>query len=93
MVIKPSGVEYDTMRPEDMVVVSLKTGEKVEGDLNPSSDTDTHVVLYNAFPDIGGIVHTHSRWATTFAQAGQGVKRSARPTATIFTAKFPARAK
>ena len=74
MVIKPSGVEYDTMRPEDMVVVSLKTGEKAEGDLNPSSDTDTHVVLYNAFPDIGGIVHTHSRWATTFAQAGQGIE-------------------
>ena len=74
MVIKPSGVEYDTMRPADMVVVSLKTGEKVEGDLNPSSDTDTHVVLYNAFPDISGIVHTHSRWATTFAQAGQGIE-------------------
>lgn len=74
MVIKPSGVEYDTMRPEDMVVVSLATGEKVEGDLNPSSDTDTHVVLYNAFPDIGGIVHTHSRWATTFAQAGKGIE-------------------
>lgn len=74
MVIKPSGVEYETMRPEDMVVVSLKTGEKVEGDLNPSSDTDTHVVLYNAFPDIGGVVHTHSRWATTFAQAGQGIE-------------------
>lgn len=74
MIIKPSGVEYDTMRPEDMVVVSLKTGEKVEGDLNPSSDTDTHVVLYNAFPDISGIVHTHSRWATTFAQAGQGIE-------------------
>lgn len=74
MVIKPSGVEYDTMRPADMVVVSLKTGEKVEGDLNPSSDTDTHLVLYNAFLDIGGIVHTHSRWATTFAQAGQGIE-------------------
>lgn len=73
MVIKPSGVEYDTMRPEDMVVVDLKTGKKVEGELNPSSDTDTHVVLYNAFPEIGGIVHTHSRWATTFAQAGQGI--------------------
>ncbi len=73
MVIKPSGVEYDTMRPEDMVVVDLKTGKKVEGKLNPSSDTDTHVVLYNAFPEIGGIVHTHSRWATTFAQAGRGI--------------------
>ena len=74
MVIKPSGVEYDTMRPEDMVVVSLKTGEKVEGDLNPSSDTDTPLVLYNAFPRIGGVVHTPSRWATTFAQAGQGIE-------------------
>lgn len=73
MVIKPSGVEYDTMTAEDMVVVDLKTGKKVEGDLNPSSDTDTHVVLYNAFPKIGGIVHTHSRWATTFAQAGRGI--------------------
>jgi L-ribulose-5-phosphate 4-epimerase len=73
MVIKPSGVEYDTMTAEDMVVVDLKTGEKVEGDLNPSSDTDTHVALYNAFPDIEGVVHTHSRWATTFAQAGMGI--------------------
>ncbi|MCI5739851.1 MAG: L-ribulose-5-phosphate 4-epimerase [Ruminococcus sp.] len=73
MVIKPSGVEYDTMTAEDMVVVDLKTGKKVEGDLNPSSDTDTHVVLYNAFPEIGGIVHTHSRWATTFAQTGRGI--------------------
>jgi len=73
MVIKPSGVEYDTMRATDMVVVDLKTGKKVEGDLNPSSDTDTHIVLYNAFPEIQGIVHTHSRWATTFAQAGRGV--------------------
>ena len=73
MVIKPSGVEYDTMKPEDMVVVDLKTGKKVEGNLNPSSDTDTHVALYNAFPDIKGVVHTHSRWATTFAQAGMGI--------------------
>lgn len=73
MVIKPSGVEYDTMKPEDMVVVDLKTGEKVEGDLNPSSDTDTHVALYNAFPNIQGIVHTHSRWATVFAQSGSGI--------------------
>lgn len=73
MVIKPSGVEYDTMTADDMVVVDLKTGKKVEGGLNPSSDTDTHVVLYNAFPEIGGIVHTHSRWATSFAQAGRGI--------------------
>lgn len=61
MVIKPSGVEYETMRAEDMVVVDLKTGEKVEGDLNPSSDTDTHLVLYKAFEHLGGVVHTHSR--------------------------------
>lgn len=73
MVIKPSGVEYDTMTPDDMVVVDLKTGERVEGRYKPSSDTATHVELYNAFPMIGGIVHTHSRWATTMAQAGLGV--------------------
>lgn len=73
MVIKPSGVEYDAMTAEDMVVVDLKTGKKVEGELNPSSDTDTHVALYNAFPNIKGVVHTHSRWATTFAQAGMGI--------------------
>ena len=73
MVIKPSGVEYDRMSADDMVVVSLETGEKVEGRWKPSSDTPTHAVLYNAFPDIGGIVHTHSRWATSFAQAGCGI--------------------
>ena len=73
MVIKPSGVEYDHMTPEDMVVVSLATGEKVEGRWKPSSDTATHVALYNAFPEIGGVVHTHSRWATSWAQAGRGI--------------------
>lgn len=73
MVIKPSGVGYDGMTPDDMVVVSLSTGERVEGKWKPSSDTDTHLALYNAFPTLGGIVHTHSRWATTFAQAGRGV--------------------
>jgi L-ribulose-5-phosphate 4-epimerase len=73
MVIKPSGVEYDDMQPEDMVVVSLKSGERVEGSYKPSSDTPTHVALYNAFPNLGGIVHTHSRWATSFAQAGRGI--------------------
>lgn len=70
MVIKPSGVSYDGMTAEDMVVVSLATGRTVEGKWKPSSDTDTHVALYNAFPALGGIVHTHSRWATSFAQAG-----------------------
>lgn len=73
MVIKPSGVEYDRMAPEDMVVVSLTTGERVEGKWKPSSDTATHVALYNAFPECGGIVHTHSRWATVFAQAGRTI--------------------
>ena len=73
MVIKPSGVEYDGMRAQDMVVVSLETGQRVEGALNPSSDTDTHTALYRAFPRIGGIVHTHSRWATIFAQSGMGI--------------------
>ena len=71
MVIKPSGVSYETMEASDMVVVSLETGEKVEGALNPSSDTPTHVVLYREFPEAGGVVHTHSRWATTLAQAGR----------------------
>ncbi len=73
MVIKPSGVDYDSMTAEDMVVVSLETGEKVEGKWKPSSDTATHVALYNAFKDIGGIVHTHSRWATSFAQSGRSI--------------------
>ena len=73
MVIKPSGVEYDKLTPDDMVVVSLDTGKKIEGPWKPSSDTDTHLVLYNAFPNIGGIVHTHSKWATSWAQAGRGI--------------------
>lgn len=67
-VIKPSGVEYEDLKAEDMVVVNLQ-GEVVEGNLNPSSDTPTHTVLYNEFSDIGGIVHTHSPWAVSFAQA------------------------
>jgi len=73
VVIKPSGVSYDEMKPEDMVVVELKTGEALEGQLKPSSDTPTHIELYKAFQNIGGIVHTHSRWATIFAQAGRGI--------------------
>ncbi|MCD8299686.1 MAG: L-ribulose-5-phosphate 4-epimerase [Clostridiales bacterium] len=71
-VIKPSGVDYDLLTPEDMVVVNL-AGEKVEGRYNPSSDTPTHTVLYNRFPKIGGIVHTHSPWATSWAQAGRNI--------------------
>ena len=69
VVIKPSGVEYDGMTVDDLVVLTLD-GEQVEGDLRPSSDTPTHLELYKAFPDIGGIVHTHSQWSTTFAQSG-----------------------
>ena len=71
-VIKPSGVEYTELTPDDMVVMDLN-GNKVEGRLNPSSDTPTHLVLYKNFPGIGGVVHTHSRWATAWAQAGRDI--------------------
>lgn len=71
-VIKPSGVPYDKMTADDMVVMNLD-GEKVEGRLNPSSDTPTHLELYRNFPQIGGIVHTHSNWACSWAQAGRDV--------------------
>lgn len=73
VVIKPSGVSYDAMQAGDMVVVELESGTTAEGKLKPSSDTPTHLELYKAFPNIGGIVHTHSRWATTFAQAGRSL--------------------
>ena len=73
VVIKPSGVSYEEMKAEDMVVVEVETGKVVEGSLKPSSDTATHIELYKAFSNIGGIVHTHSRWATSFAQAGRGI--------------------
>lgn len=73
MVIKPSGVPYSEMQPEHMVVVALDTGERVEGTLNPSSDTPTHLGLYRAFADVGGIVHTHSLYATAWAQAGREI--------------------
>ena len=72
VVIKPSGVPYEGMTAEDMVVLDLE-GNVVEGKWKPSSDTPTHLELYKAFPDCGGIVHTHSRWATSFAQAGRGI--------------------
>jgi L-ribulose-5-phosphate 4-epimerase len=72
VVIKPSGVDYECMHAEDMVVVDLD-GRTVEGKWKPSSDTATHVELYKAFPECGGIVHTHSRWATSFAQAGREI--------------------
>jgi len=72
VVIKPSGVSYDAMKPEDMVVVDMD-GRVVEGALRPSSDTPTHLALYRAFPEIGGIVHTHSTYATAWAQAGREI--------------------
>ena len=72
VVIKPSGVSYDAMKPSDMVVVDLE-GNVVEGDLNPSSDTPTHLALYRAWPEIGGVVHTHSTYATAWAQAGKDI--------------------
>ena len=71
-VIKPSGVDYDKLTPDDMVVMDLE-GNRVEGTLNPSSDTKTHLILYNRFPKIGGVVHTHSPWATSWAQAGRDI--------------------
>lgn len=71
-VIKPSGVPYEEMKPEDMVVIDLD-GNKVEGKMNPSSDTPTHAELYRRFPTIGGVVHTHSRWATIWAQSGRDI--------------------
>ena len=73
VVIKPSGVSYDEMKVSDMVVVDLNTGKVVEGELNPSSDTPTHLALYRAFPNIQGIVHTHSTYATAWAQAGMDI--------------------
>lgn len=73
MVIKPSGVNYDGMRPEDMVVVDIATSETVEGKWKPSSDTATHLELYRAFPNMKGIVHTHSTNAVAFAQAGMAI--------------------
>ena len=88
VVIKPSGVPYDGMQPEDMVVVDLD-GKLVEGKWKPSSDTPTHVVLYNAFPECGGIVHTHSRWATTFAQAKKEISAMGTTHADYFYGAIP----
>ncbi len=88
VVIKPSGVSYDGMTVEDMVVVDLD-GNVVEGKWKPSSDTPTHVELYKAFPEIGGIVHTHSRWATTFAQAGMSIPAMGTTHADYFYGDIP----
>jgi L-ribulose-5-phosphate 4-epimerase len=89
VVIKPSGVEYGAMCAGDMVTVALGSGEKVGGALSPSSDLATHLELYRAFPHIGGIVHTHSRWATIFAQAGIGIPALGTTHADYFYGEIP----
>jgi L-ribulose-5-phosphate 4-epimerase len=89
VVIKPSGVAYGVMKAEDMVVVEAETGKTVEGSLKPSSDTPTHLELYKAFSNIGGIVHTHSRWATIFAQAGRGIMALGTTHADYFYGEIP----
>ena len=88
IVIKPSGVDYDGMTWEDMVVVDMD-GKKVEGKWKPSSDTPTHAALYRAFKNIGGVVHTHSRWAASFAQAGRGILPMGTTHADYFYGEIP----
>ena len=88
VVIKPSGVSYDAMRAEDMVVVDME-GNVIEGDLKPSSDLPTHLELYKAFPEIGGITHTHSRWATVFSQAGVPIPALGTTHADVFYGPVP----
>ena len=87
--IKPSGVEYDDMQADDIVIVDLQTGEVLDGKLKPSSDTPTHLELYRQFPNIGGIVHTHSRWATIFAQAKHPIKAYGTTHADYFYGAIP----
>ncbi|MTJ82202.1 MAG: L-ribulose-5-phosphate 4-epimerase [Telmatospirillum sp.] len=89
MVIKPSGVDYAAMTEADMVVVDLVTGNVLDGGLKPSSDTPTHLVLYRAFPEIGGVVHTHSRYATVWAQTGRDIPASGTTHADYFHGAIP----
>ncbi|QJC89644.1 L-ribulose-5-phosphate 4-epimerase [Bacillus inaquosorum] len=88
IVIKPSGVEYSELTADDLVVLNLE-GEVVEGSLKPSSDTPTHVYLYKAFPNIGGIVHTHSQWATSWAQSGRDIPPLGTTHADYFDSAIP----
>ena len=88
VVIKPSGVPYEELKLDDLVVLDLD-GNKVEGDLNPSSDTPTHIALYKAFPDIGGVVHTHSPWATSWAQASRPIPALGTTQADYFYGTIP----
>ena len=89
MVIKPSGVAYDELTPSSMVVVELATGRRVEGSYNPSSDTPTHRYLFNHFEKVNAVVHTHSRWATIFAQAGRGIPALGTTHADYFYGEIP----
>ena len=88
VIIKPSGVSYDDMKADDMVVLDLE-GRVVEGELKPSSDTETHIVLYKMFPDIGGVVHTHSTFATAWAQAGKDIPNIGTTHADYFKEDIP----
>jgi L-ribulose-5-phosphate 4-epimerase len=88
IVIKPSGVEYDQLKLEDLVVVDL-AGNQIEGKLKPSSDTPTHLVIYRNFKDVGGVVHTHSRWATSWAQSGKGIPAFGTTHADYFYGEIP----
>ena len=88
VVIKPSGISYDKMKPKDMVVLNLY-GQVVEGAFKPSSDTATHLVLYRQFHKIGGVVHTHSEWATSWAQAGKGIPAIGTTHADYFYGEIP----
>ncbi|WP_312495568.1 L-ribulose-5-phosphate 4-epimerase, partial [Anaerosporobacter sp.] len=87
-VIKPSGVNYEDLKPEDMVVIDLE-GNRVEGRYNPSTDTATHLELYKVFPEIGGVVHTHSPWATVWAQAGRSIPSYGTTHADYFYGEIP----
>ena len=89
MVIKPSGIAYETMKVEDMVVLDVESGKKVEGEWNPSSDTETHLVLYRRFPKLFGIVHTHSTYAVSFAQAGKAIRALGTTHADYFYGDIP----
>jgi L-ribulose-5-phosphate 4-epimerase len=88
VVIKPSGICYEQLKLEHLVVLNLD-GERIEGSLNPSSDTETHLVIYRNYPEIGGIVHTHSRWATIWAQAGMGIPALGTTHADYFYGEIP----
>ena len=89
VVIKPSGISYEDMQAEHMVVVDLESGQQIDGKLAPSSDTATHLALYRAFPNIGGVVHTHSRWATIFSQAGWSIPPLGTTHADYFYGEIP----